>query len=104
MEKEKVIWSKKSEIYLERIYRFISLDSEIYAYKFVNSLIIYTESYFNQPISPGRKVPEFYDTPYTFLKEIIYRGYRIIYDDTFDNDTIYIVIVINGRQDLEKHI
>ncbi len=104
MEGEKVIWSRKSEVYLERIYRFIAKDSEVYAYRFVSSLIQYTEHFFSQPIAPGRQVPEFQNTPLAFLKEIIYRGYRIIYDDSLDDEKIYIVVVINGRQSIEKHI
>lgn len=101
---EKVIWSQKSEDYLERTFQFIAVDSEVYALRFITSLIQYTYDYFSRKISPGRKVPEFANTPLSFLKEIIFKGYRIIYDDSFEEDKIFIVIVINGRQKLEKHI
>jgi|RifCSPlowO2_12_1023861.scaffolds.fasta_scaffold80164_2 plasmid stabilization system protein ParE len=100
----RVIWSKKSDDYLERTFMFIAKDSKVYAERFVTDLILYTEDYFNQDVAHGRKIPEFEDTQLAFLKEIIYRGYRIIYDDSYEKNKIYIVLVINGRQSINKHI
>lgn len=101
---DKVIWSKKADYYLERTFKFIAEDSEVYAERFVTDLILHTEDYFSKDIAPGRSIPEFRNTQLAFLKEIIYRGYRIIYDDSFEKDKIYIVLVISGRQSINKHI
>ena len=89
---DQVIWSKKAESYLERTFKFIAEDSEVYARRFVTSLILHTENHFRQEIAPGRNVPEFKNTQLAFLKEIIYKGYRIIYDDSFEKNKIYVVL------------
>lgn len=100
----KVVWSRKSEDNLERIFQFIAQDSEVYARRFVKDLIIHVEDLFNSKISvTGRMVPEFQNTNLAFLREIIYRGYRIIYDSTNDDSKIQIVVVISGRENIYKH-
>ncbi len=106
MEKGRVVWSAKSVNYLERTYKFIAIDSEVYAHRFIKSLILYTEEYFNrETLIEGRVVPEFENTPLAYLREIIYRGYRIIYEPAeFRDSSINIVLVISGRQEIRKHI
>jgi plasmid stabilization system protein ParE len=106
MEQGRVIWSRKADNYLERTYKFIAKDSEVYAHRFIKSLILYTEEFFTQDLpSDGRAVPEFEGTPLAYLKEIIYRGYRIIYEPAISpTDSIYVVLVISGRQDIQRHI
>jgi toxin ParE1/3/4 len=104
MAQQRVIWSSKAEISLERIYKFIAQDSDVYAYRFVKSLMNNTEKYFEKAIAPGRSIAEFENTPLDFLQEIIYKGYRIIYDPTASDGKIYIVLVISGRMSISKHI
>lgn len=101
----RVDWSRKADISLKRIYKFIAKDSKVYATRFVKSLVIHTENILSEedPMITGRMVPEFEGTPLAFLREIIYKGYRVIYDPTED-DKIYIVLVISGRMSVEKHI
>jgi len=100
-----VIWSTKSEKLLKKHYNFIAKDSKIYALRFISSLIEYTEEYFNRSIIVnGRLVPEFKGTSLSYLREIIYKGYRIIYSSSADNGQIYIVMVISGRMNIENHL
>jgi hypothetical protein len=68
----KVIWSRKSEENLERIFQFIAQDSEVYARIFVQNLILHVEKYFNSKITiTGRIVPEFEHSALSFLTENI---------------------------------
>lgn len=106
MEESRVIWSRKANDYLERTYRFIAKDSEVYAHRFVRSLVLYTEDFFAEGLPEnGRSIPEFENTPLAYLKEIVYRGYRIIYEPAESpSDPVYVVLVISGRQDINRHI
>lgn len=99
MANKEIVWTHKAEVSLERIYNFIALDSEVYAYQFVKNLILYTENCLETGIATGRLVPAFENTPLAFLHEIIYKGYRIIYNQTPPNQ-IYIIIVISGRMNV----
>ena len=94
----KVIWTDKAEKHLKSIYEYISNDSETYAARFVESLIRATSKLERFP-RIGRVVPEFEDTDFDF-REVIYRGYRIIYQ--INKKNIEILAVINSRRDLEK--
>jgi len=100
-----VIWSKKSDESLKRIFLFIAPDSEVYARRFVKDLILHTETLFNNKVAiTGRAVPEFENTILAYLREIIYRGYRIIYDPTHEDGKIRVIIVISGRESIQKHV
>ena len=94
----KVIWTDKAVKHLKSIYEYISNDSETYASRFVESLIRATLKLEKFP-RIGRIVPEFEDTDFNF-REVIYRGYRIIYQ--INKKNIEILSVINSRQDLES--
>ena len=72
-----VIWTDKAAGHLQSIHEYISKDSLNYADSFIHSLIQATQKLEQFPLI-GRKVPEFENSGYNF-KEVIYRGYRIIY-------------------------
>ncbi len=65
------------------VFQFIAKDSEVYACIFVQNLILHLEKYFNSEIKiTERIVPEFENSALSFLREVIYHGYRVIYDNT----------------------
>ncbi|MFA6923727.1 MAG: type II toxin-antitoxin system RelE/ParE family toxin [Bacteroidales bacterium] len=100
----KIEWSEKSVSNLNHIYDFIAKDSPTYAKRFVKSLIETTEKQlFKFPLI-GRPAPEFQNTPVNFLKEVMYKGYRIIYLHSDSSEKICIIAVINGRQDIIKNV
>ncbi|MGV6862269.1 MAG: type II toxin-antitoxin system RelE/ParE family toxin [Putridiphycobacter sp.] len=101
MEK-KIEWSKRSEINLENIFDYISKDSVIYATRFVTKLVEYTEQELTHYPEIGRKVPEFEKTPLDFLREIVFRGYRIIYHPHTTKSQITIIAVLSGRMSVPK--
>jgi addiction module RelE/StbE family toxin len=96
----KVIWTDKAVKHLKSIYEYIANDSETYASRFVDSLVRATLK-LEKHSRIGRIVPEFEDTEYDF-REVIYRGYRIIYQ--INKKEIEILAVINSRRDLETAI
>ncbi len=96
-----IVWSRRSEDNLLAIHDFIARDSEVYASRFVERLVIATEHHLPLNRHMGRAVPEFVNTPLGFLREYIFQGYRIIYDPR-DGDRVVIVAVINGRMKVEK--
>jgi toxin ParE1/3/4 len=71
----KITWTEKASRNLHDIYEYISRDSEIYAARFVKSLIKSPKRLKDMPYS-GRIVPEFENENF---REVIYRNYRIVY-------------------------
>ena len=97
-----VVWTVHSELNLQNIFRFIANDSPYYADLFVRYLVSATNKTLS--ISPllGRTVPEFEGTHLNFLREVIFRGYRIIYDPSDAPEKVFIIGVANGRQELRN--
>lgn len=81
---EKIKWTKKSISDLQGIYRFISLDSEKYANRFVDQIISRVDQLRDFPLS-GRIVPEMNNPN---IRELIYGNYRIFYKTNLTNVTI----------------
>ena len=100
----KIEWTEKAESNLNNILDFIALDSPTYAKRFVKSLIEATQTQLVKFPHSGRLVPEFENTPINHLKELIFKGYRVIYIFKERSDKIIIIAVINGRQDVYKNI
>jgi toxin ParE1/3/4 len=96
-----VVWSRRAEENLLAIHEFIARDSEVYASRFVERLVIAAEHHLPLNRHLGRAVPEFLSTPLGFLREFIFRGYRIIYDPR-DGERVVIIAVISGRMKIEK--
>ena len=92
----KLIWTEKAVKSVEDIADFISKDSIYYAKKTVKDIYAISKSLKIFP-NKGRKVPE-YDNEY--IREIIYKSYRIIYK--IENDNILILSVISGYMDLKN--
>lgn len=101
MEKE-IVWSLRAETNLENIFDYIAKDSVIYATRFVTKLIEYTEQELINFPEIGRKIPEFENTPLDFLKEIIFKGYRIIYQPHTIKNKLTIITVLSGRMSIYK--
>jgi toxin ParE1/3/4 len=91
-----VIWAKLAYKDLDSIYEFIAKDSEIYAKRFVERLILSVSDLDKFPDS-GRIVPEFNDKT---IREIIVGNYRIVYK--VKKDIISIARVHHAAQLLKK--
>ncbi len=96
-----VIWSFRAEHNLQSIFEYIAQDSEIYAARFVQRLVIATEEHLPNNRQSGRLVPEFAGTPLGFLREFIFKGYRVVYDPK-EKGPVVVVAVLNGRMRIEK--
>lgn len=70
-------------------------DSILYAVSFVDRLVESVERLTSTPLA-GRKVPEFGQED---LREIIFRGYRVIY--RVSGNTLSILRVVHGARNLE---
>ena len=97
-----VVWSLRAEENLLAIHEFIARDSEIYAWRFIERLVIAAEYHLPLNRHLGRAVPEFLGTRLGFLREFIFQGYRVIYDPR-EGEKVVIVAVISGRMKIEKH-
>ncbi|MCP4254160.1 MAG: type II toxin-antitoxin system RelE/ParE family toxin, partial [Candidatus Scalindua sp.] len=84
----KVKWSKDSIADLKGICSFIALDSPFYA-KIFNDRVFEMVEHLEFFTGMGRKVPESDDPK---VREIFYKGYRIIYQ--IKEDHIEIITVI----------
>ncbi len=88
----KVKWSKDSIADLKGICSFIALDSPFYA-KIFNDRVFEMVEHLEFFTGMGRKVPESDDPK---VREIFYKGYRIIYQ--IKEDHIEIITVIHGSR------
>ncbi len=80
----KIVWTRKSMSDLRAINDYISLDSKLYAIRFINKLILRVDQLMNFPES-GRIVPEKEDST---IRELIEGNYRIFYKIQRNNVTI----------------
>lgn len=88
-----VIWSQEAGDNLVDIEDFIARDSVERAVRFVDALIDHAEAILADNPRSGRAVPEI-GTP--DIRELIYRGYRIIY--RLNGDQIEILTVFEGHR------
>ena len=91
-----VRWSLTASADLQDIEDFIARDSVLHAIIFVDRIVESTEMLLETP-HIGRVVPEFNRHD---LREIIFRGYRIVY--LVQNDAVLILRVVHGARDLLK--
>jgi len=95
-----VSWSARSLEKLAGIYDYI--DSKVYAERLITSIMVNVESQLGVFPNSGRWVPELYDTPLSFLREVIYKGYRIIYDPRNAPEKVHVITVFNSRMELKQ--
>lgn len=95
----KLSWTRKSAWDLESIHDYIaaSSGSSFYAKRFVRSLIKATQKLESFP-QCGRIVPEL---EVFGFREVIHKGYRIVYRLTQDDD-VEVLAVVHGARDLER--
>ena len=91
-----VIWTKKSDICLHQIHDYIVKDSVYYANNFIQQ-IVKVATHLEKNPRLGRPVPEAESENY---REILFKGYRIIY--YIENETVFILAVIHGSRDLTR--
>jgi toxin ParE1/3/4 len=89
-----VRWSLAAERDIQSIEEFIARDSRLRAVGFTDQLILAAERIAVAP-HLGRVVPEF---EREVLREVIYRGYRIVY--LLDELDVTILRVVHGARDL----
>jgi toxin ParE1/3/4 len=94
----KITWSLQALADISEIGLFIERDSAQYAEVIVNRLYSSVDRLTQFPLS-GRQVPEL---EMKSMRELIVEGYRMIYE--IEQDSIGIVTVISGRQDLKRKL
>ena len=94
----KIIWAEPTNNDLKNIKEFIKKGSDYYAEIFTLKLINAADILENFP-EAGRIVPEYNKS---YIREIIFKGYRIIYK--IESEYIYVLTVIHGSRDLKRHI
>lgn len=88
-----VTWTREAGENLIDLEEFIARDSVERAVRFVDALIGHTESILADNPRSGRKVPEIGNPD---MRELIYRGYRIVY--RLHDDHIEILTVFEGHR------
>lgn len=88
-------WSLIAESDLQEIEEYIARDSVLHAISFIDRLVERTEQLRASP-GIGRVVPEFDRED---LREVLFRGYRIVY--LARADTVTVLRVVHGARDLE---
>ena len=87
-------WSLTASADLQEIEDFIARDSVFHAVTFVDCIVESTATLLKTP-HIGRVVPEFNRQD---LREVIFRGYRIVY--LVQNDEVLILRVVHGARNL----
>ena len=93
-----VTWTTKASLNLQAIHDYIATDSRFYAKRFVRGLIGATRTLEDHPRC-GRKLPEL---PNRGFREVVYRGYRIVYQVMQPDDDIEVLAVVHGARDMKK--
>jgi plasmid stabilization system protein ParE len=88
-----VTWSREAGENLVDIEEFIARDSVERAIRFIDALIDHTEVMLADNPRSGRGVPEIGNPD---IRELIYRGYRIVY--RLNGDRIEILTVFEGHR------
>ena len=88
-----VTWSREASENLVEIEEFIARDSLERAVRFVDALIDHAEAILADNPKSGRVVPEIGNPN---MRELIYRGYRIVY--RLNGDIIEILTVFEGHR------
>jgi plasmid stabilization system protein ParE len=88
-----ITWSREAGDNLVEIEEFIARDSVERAIRFVDALIDHTEAILADNPRSGRTVPEIGNPD---IRELIYRGYRIVY--RLIGDRIEILTVFEGHR------
>ncbi|MDO9307489.1 MAG: type II toxin-antitoxin system RelE/ParE family toxin [Deltaproteobacteria bacterium] len=88
-----ITWSQEAGGNLLEIEDFIARDSLERAVRFVDALIDHVEAILTDNPRSGRTVPEIGNPD---IRELIYRGYRIVY--RLDGDRIDILTVFEGHR------
>ena len=94
----KVVWSREARENLVEIEEFISRDSLDRAVRFVDALIDHAEAILTDNPKSGRVVPEISNPD---MRELIYRGYRIVY--RLQGDCLEILTVFEGHRLLRRN-
>jgi len=89
----KLAWSREASENLVEIEEFIARDSLERAIRFINALIDHAETILADNPGSGRVVPEI-GNPDT--RELIYRGYRIVY--RLKGDVLEILTFFEGHR------
>jgi toxin ParE1/3/4 len=90
----KILWTEPGLDDLRAIRDYIAKDSETYAVNFIESILSAVEQVGEFP-RMGRIVPE---ANIPDIRELVFRGYRVIY--RVHESTIHILAVIHGYRDL----
>ena len=88
-----VTWSREAGENLVEIEEFIARDSVERAIRFVDALIDHAEAMLSDNPRSGRRVPEI---GHSDIRELIYRGYRIVY--RLNGEQIEILSVFEGHR------
>ena len=88
-----VTWSREAGENLVEIEEFIARDSPERAVRFVDAMIDHAEAILAGNPRSGRTVPEIGNQDF---RELIYRGYRIVY--RLNGDRIEILTVFEGHR------
>ena len=89
----RVTWSREAGENLVEIEEFIARDSLERAVRFVDAMIDHAESILTDNPESGRVVPEI---GHPDMRELIYRGYRIVY--RLKEDALEILTVFEGHR------
>lgn len=88
-----LVWSREAGENLVDTEEFVARDSVERAIRFVDALIDHTETILAENPRSGRSVPEIGNTD---IRELIYRGYRIVY--RLKGDALEILTVFEGHR------
>jgi len=90
----RLVWSRRAKTDIESLRDYIAQDSQFYARQFIERLLTRVDGLYEFP-QQGRVVPE---AGRADIREIIFRGYRIIYRTAPDH--LFIVTVVHGGRNL----
>jgi addiction module RelE/StbE family toxin len=92
----RIEWTESAVVDLAQLRDYIAKDSPHYARRFTERIVAAVERLVEHPRS-GRRVPE---AQRPDVRELIFRGYRIIY--RLIPDGVQVLTIVHGRRDLTR--
>lgn len=95
----KLIWTEESLAWMQDIREYVAKTSESAAVFVLEGLIEKTQLLIDHP-RLGSQLLDFIDRE---VREVLYGHYRIIYEFVASDNVIYVLAVIHGSMDIDRH-
>ena len=93
-------WTPRAQKDLIQIFEYLAQDSPTYAAHFISELVFKVDKQLQIFPLSGRIIPELELSPINYLREIIFKSYRVVYNPNNLPKSINVISVQSSRMDI----